>query len=558
MPIYENTKSLLEDNEYHSLARRFPGSTFDANQKSWMVQKFFGQQYTNPHLELSLSRIISQIEGRSLGKRLPSSSTPSGIGQNSQNLNVLEDLAKELGVKTVRRESRIDDGRLSFVLPEQIKLVFPSEAQVMLFPRGLRCSECDYYILYKELDKLRTLICPSCSKGKLEQPSWLFYCNKCCLQQEIAPPFKRIEDGPRFKCTDSNCNGYLKLRLESSLSSSKWVCSETGEKKWGLIYYCPKCSRWNEPKNPVLMQLVRTTASYLRQLTLSAVYIDNNTQFSVDAVKPSWSLKNSDLLRTIRSFGIEDIQIIDDVESFEVVYGYSSYDPESSPVPFKVMSDSRRFDYSGFTMRNIGNGLLILLDKNRVMEFSIKGMIRDCQNDPKGLEQAKEFESKLINGKLQYEDVVSYTISVLNDRNRRYQKTRSSLFKLIHSMEHAMTYHASIVTGLEESSFIGKVLLRDCGILIYERDQVEAGGVKYIAQNLLLRWLNFSIRQVRDCRYECTDGCVKCLYMQDPLCHPLLPWEVESYTLPNSLLDRKILYEFWDLEKAISRESIER
>lgn len=98
---------------------------------------------------------------------------------------------------------------------------------------------------------------------------------------------------------------------------------------------------------------------------------------------------------------------------------------------------------------------------------------------------------------------------------------------------------------------MGKVLVDDYAILIYERAQVEAGGVEYIVRHdqMLTSWLSDAVRYVRDCRYECSEGCVKCLYIQDPLCHPILPREMpNTYLIPNELLSRKLLVDFWGLK----------
>jgi hypothetical protein len=122
------------------------------------------------------------------------------------------------------------------------------------------------------------------------------------------------------------------------------------------------------------------------------------------------------------------------------------------------------------------------------------------------------------------------------------------LLRLLHSFEHTLTYQAPLTTGLESNSFQSKVFLNDCAILIYERADVEAGGVEYLALKKVIEWLKESRMRIIHCRHECKDGCASCLFINDPLCHPLLNTETGgSYMLPNSLLSREMLIYFWNL-----------
>jgi len=203
-----------------------------------------------------------------------------------------------------------------------------------------------------------------------------------------------------------------------------------------------------------------------------------------------------------------------------------------------------------------GKGLVVQLDKERIAEVVLEDIIRRLERTNPGSAILKDVRAQLKilreGSKLAVDSVYSWisnqTKEYLTSAPISELKYSVPLFTLLHSIEHALTYQASLRTGLEESAFVGKVLIDDCALLIFEREQVEAGGVEYLAYDLLTRWLNESMKRVRDCRYQCYDGCVTCLYIRDPLCHPFFPSEVpNAYIFPNYLLSRTLLLKFWGI-----------
>ena len=105
-----------------------------------------------------------------------------------------------------------------------------------------------------------------------------------------------------------------------------------------------------------------------------------------------------------------------------------------------------------------------------------------------------------------------------------------------------------MVTGLDEQTFGGLVMLEKCAILLYEKKNVSAGGIDFLLkmEENVQTWLSESRRQLLNCKNDCDDACPKCIFYRDPLCHPLWTKEFERrpYIIPNSLLSRKLCHTF--------------
>ena len=117
----------------------------------------------------------------------------------------------------------------------------------------------------------------------------------------------------------------------------------------------------------------------------------------------------------------------------------------------------------------------------------------------------------------------------------------------LHVLEHALLNKLNEMVGME--IFGSKILLRDAAILIYEREEVAAGGLAQIttqgesAFSELMRAIRDSIMT---CRQACEDACLSCVFVNDFYCQPFLTTEVQrSFPLPpNSLLNRQFAQEF--------------
>lgn len=551
--------------DWQAITKRFPSSTFDSYKKSWRVLAFQGNEERHQQLQETLAAIISRILDKQMSATYFKTPAVKPDSQKTEgSLDVLKKVAEEWGLEE-EYEHVEEEGRREkypkLVLPSQIKIISPTEARVGLYPRSLKCDTCNFYAVYTDLSKLRHIECPACKKGRLRQVSLLFFCDQCGFQHEITPPFTDPQkDGPVFRCGEDGCTGHLMLDLNrKKLTQSRWICTNC-KKEDQVVYFCPTCSDWQN-KKPKRMILQPTTATYLKPMIYSVVHIEGNRDLSLARINPSWSLVTSDdysvdTKDTIRElFGITNVHVLDNVVSFTAVYGYAPY-KEDATIRFfdRRNADTNQFEYQAFVTRSQGKGIVIQLDKSRMANVIIENMIREAKktdNKSTFLEELSN-KQKILTESNETDEVYSWlsaqTIECLTETPIGELKNRVPLFTLLHSIEHALTYQASLRAGLDESAFVGKVLIQDCAILIYEREQVEAGGVEYLAYDLLERWLNETMKHIRDCRYQCHDGCVSCLYIRDPLCHPFFPTEVpNAYIFPNYLLSRDLVLKFWGI-----------
>ena len=199
---------------------------------------------------------------------------------------------------------------------------------------------------------------------------------------------------------------------------------------------------------------------------------------------------------------------------------------------------------------------MIKLDKKKLVSTVIDHFIKNASEKNEDIETTiKDFldETHDAYGNLEnpFDGVTSEEID--NFYNKLCRKLKGSndeldknsefniLFKLLHTIEHSLTKHAALVTGLENQTFTGSVLLELGAILIYENRNVSAGGADFLINfENLYNWIFNSKKQLVTCSNDCEDGCAKCIFHNDPNCHPI--WQKEfpkTWVIPNSLLSRK-------------------
>ncbi len=545
---FDNSKPIIEQMSWSSVNTRFPNTTFDAFQKSWIVKKFFGIEHADDKLKQMVSDNISKIQASRFG-------ISTNKNSNKSAETAIAGLAKELGIAVEKSENRESK---SLVLPEAIHLIEPTEASVDIFPKGLWCPNCNFYGIYQDFSKLENLICPNCKNGSLEQRSNIFVCPNCGRQEQMMPPFEKIENAkPTFDCPDDKCDGKLFLEIGNPLSRSTWFCSRTKEEKQRLFRPCPNCSRYRGIRDIIHMGLFFTSASYFKPQKISAVFDKDESDFLPSNAMGEWSLSDTSANRReqVLKFGIDNVQIIDEVNAVDIVYGYSTYGNNATPNFFNTTdSKSGRTVYDAYINKTKGRGLLISLNRETVCRAVLNNLEKNAgqDNNSNQITKIRELRDKLSKDvSATYKTLAEEQISQIVSRVIS-KKIDAPLIRLLHSFEHALTFQAPLSTGLEETSFQSKIFLKDCAVLIYERDEVEAGGVEFLCKNLLLDWLSDARKHVIECRYSCSDGCATCLFIQDPLCHPLMNTEVQgTYMLPNSLLSRELLVDFWGLREVV-------
>lgn len=553
----DKQQARMTPSEWLAITKYFPQATFDADQKSWIVKDFYGIEKDHPQLQKAIARIIS----RNVLKNMEEKAARYNPGVKSESpqpgKSAFDELEREYGFSSGGEEEKeVEEGPVEsgVVMAEQVKLLLPTEAKVKHYPRGLRCDKCEHYEIPKDPGKI-SLTCRKCKVGRMRQISLLFFCDRCGEQLEIVPVGKDPDkDGPEFGCDEAGCRETLHLHMGKKLTEMSWVCNTHGERDQ-VRYSCRYCSDFANSKFK-RMEIVPTTKSYLRPMTSAFVYFGDNKSTVISDEDIVWKLsaaggQYSQQRDTLAEFGIVDVSAIDTVESVLAVYGYSPYGDDVKVRFFKEKSrETSQFEYKALITQTKGKGLVVELDKAKVSHTVLSSMNKSSVNEETA-QKIEEYSIQLTEGNGEIDEIYAWLAQNAKDAlntDPRGQSPFLDLFRLLHSIEHLLTYQAAIVTGLEESSFNGMVMIDKCAVLVYERANVEAGGIDYIYKEKLPELINESISWIRDCKYDCRDGCVKCLFIKDPMCHPFWPTEVDSsYIPPNSLLGRAILNAFWGL-----------
>lgn len=301
------------------------------------------------------------------------------------------------------------------------------------------------------------------------------------------------------------------------------------------------------------MKVPYTSASNFKPEKISAVFDKDSEEFEPSNAVGEWSLGDTspNTRESLTRFGISDIKIIEEINAIDIVYGYKTQGAEAKH-NFFDSTDPKigRTTYDAYITKTQGKGMLVSLNKESVAKVVLEHLQKKAEknNNKRELKMVLDLKHDLSRDvAAKYKTLAKAQISEISD-SVISKSLDIPLLRLLHSFEHALVYQAPLSTGLEETSFQSKIFLLDCAVLIYERNEVEAGGVEFLCKNLLLDWLTDVRRHVLDCRYSCSEGCVSCLFIQDPLCHPLANTEIEgTYILPNSILSREMLIDFWNL-----------
>ncbi|MDE1852720.1 MAG: hypothetical protein KGI38_03110 [Thaumarchaeota archaeon] len=557
-------RARIRPSDWQALTKFFPQSTFDADKKSWLVTSFRGNTIPEPALQEAIAKIVKGLEsGNSVGQ---ASAQPPQAQQNSAGMNALEALAAEweLPLDNPNRPTQQGSG---WLLPEQVRLVSPVTASIAFYPRGMRCDSCGYYGIYRDVGKLRSLDCPNCKKQRsLRQVSLVFVCERCGAQQELRPVFTSVDRDahPEFDCKhdgpDGSCTGKLRLNLRrEKLTQSRWECNVSERHKDSVIYFCNTCKDPSTGK-PLRMRLTPTTAANFRPLVYSVALVNGEKSVDLENIEWSWKFsedatRSKDQGEALGYFGIKDMMVVDNVISYTAAYGYCTYGPDAQPRLYRqVNPDTNQYEYEAYVTQSEGKALIISLDKLLITKTALQLLAESSKTEGESeiAAKAKSYFRTISKG-VDEDEAYGWLVALTREHLDRGSDTRSGghvpLFELLHSLEHALTYQASLQTGLEEDAFVGKVLISPCAIMIYEQGHVEAGGVEYLYQDKLDEWLLEAIRHTRDCKYESREGCVKCLFIKDPLCHPFIPAELPvQYMFPNQLLSRYALMKLWGID----------
>jgi hypothetical protein len=556
----------LRKSQHQSLFTFFPNKTFDHDKKSWIVKSLSGSfslgDRDSIFIKQRLAKILADIRKEKLSKLLEEEK----VGEEETDPELLQ-LAQIYGISHFGRIERLVAP--TEVEPDDIILIEPENASIDLFPHAWICDACYHYMVknpfemkafdffcpecYKNNRKTCTTVgcenykkyfvaesknCPSCGKEAktifLKQLSLMFVCKICGKQEEILPPGVPREKGPLFRCwSEKGCGGHYHFHRNPHelLSKAKWRCNECGDER-PVSRWCTTCTDKTRASGYVRMIIRPASATYLMPKIASIVKIGEIGEVSEEILRKEaeWKLSDSDnlsdakIIQVLRENGIEDMWLLPKVASFTINYGYSYYSFDTNVIinPYEVIERGKT-KFKAFVIKTEGKGVYIKLNKDRLL---------------KTIERLNKFNS--------YNEVAKEVLRDLNSKTaREFKEKGNPLFEIIHSFCHALRIQAPLITGLSENSFIEKVLINDGGFLILESQDVSAAGIDYLVKHRTKEWLLSAILRVQNCRYNCKKGCVKCLFINDFLCHPLLPTEAEKYFIPNSGLSRNLLLKYW-------------
>jgi hypothetical protein len=563
---FEETQ--IQKTIFETIYSEFDNTTFHYDNKSWRVKKINGSPLSDEDadkLRPVVSRIIESAQQQVVTE------VEESLGEPDSFAVEVDELSKALGVEDSKTD-RTSIPKQPHINVDQILLIIPEEGAIDIYPRTWFCKNCGYYRLASP-SALKTLDCPWCKDKyavclnpkcpekntivpkqdtcptcgskmgnvKLLQLSILFVCPKCARQEEICPPFVRPDKAPLlFQC--ETCGGPLRLILKGPMTKWRWECARHPEHQCvrtsspRVNQFCPQCSTWGkngEPRSVVSMRLRAASANYLRPRMLSIIRVGATLEINDELLSKAaeWKLSEQgdpdwlEKAEILKRYAIDDLWVIRGVKSYTINYGYTFNSYESDlklNLYTHVDPRTKRNTFKAYVAIATGKALYIKLNR--------------------------ELVAKTIGiHPFDYEEVASESILKVEKLSSKELKEKGdALISILHAAEHAFLSQSSLTTGLSEDSFAGKILIRDCGILIAERENVGTSGVDYITQRKLLEFMSSAELRVLSCRYDCDTGCVKCLFIRDPLCHPLIPNEGGSrYFIPNSLLSRRSLLKLW-------------
>lgn len=248
--------------------------------------------------------------------------------------------------------------------------------------------------------------------------------------------------------------------------------------------------------------------------------------FSLDTAANSGAIGQSEL-DNIRASCIDSAFLVDGVRVFTTVYGYKAGGVAGHPQT--PIDDHERFawlfeDPEGLT---------------RFLAYCVasKGAALVLEFEKSSVAQRLGLESNDYDGKAAAEQ------DLIGNRNLtqllREANTDLVLYKSMHAVEHALLSAAMQQIGTEALG--SKLFFRDAAILLFERSQLDRGGViQLVNRGIGLSKLVDAARDLSlGCAQGCLDGCPACAFLRDAFCIQPVE-ELRQFWLPaNSLLSRQ-------------------
>lgn len=575
--------------KWQVIFRNYEGSVWDTEGLGVRTARIQGRLASVPNsVAISVAREISRLielreqhESLSQGRRAQRAAAMEAEGQaegpSSDVLHQIEAQLEELrgdmpiavDVPTGAIEGlRVDPAQIEFC-----EVAGGSVISVNVYPRSFRCHWCGHYEIV-DPETPRPLYCPCCHSfcpsckqqvaepvdGKcpicgtktrrslLDQFRYVFVCPRCASIEEFTPAIVRLEEvrGQLIECPECH-QGHLHFYIRDSFNTAFWQCTNskcrfhnrTDDNRLNKFCRCHiRRGPDGEEGRPSIMKPIITSApsisyplvkSYLylgtEPVNLANLRAEHEKQSGMD--RHSWRLSDglsAPDIRILADLGIKDSFTVPSISTSTVVYGYKS-NISSHPV---VIEDYERMAqllgshnrFRAYFVNTIGRALVLVLDKERFLSlFGIAGT--------------------------SYETIVDDAINHLeNDALQEVLENpeRVPIVTALHALEHACLQTVTRQVGLEV--FGSKLLLRDCSIVLYEREEVGSGGLVQVtsgSQGAQFKRLILGVwNAIKSCDQGCRTACPACVFVNDFYCQPFVPDEVERWFPPNSLLDREL------------------
>lgn len=441
------------------------------------------------------------------------------------------------------------------VPPSNVELLEIGEnttVKASIWPRTVRCGQCDHYE-FLDASSRQTLSCSDrgCS-GTLYQYPIVFVCPRCASVDPLQPQAVSLDEGHVGPIACADCaDGHYHLHHDSSLTTAEFRCSSCGDSH-DIERYCPECHIPSDESGnggaPSVMKPTPVDASSIvSPMSKSALYLQDE-HISLDALHATYDSRMPDPYawgldelgqaerEILRDFwGLTDLFTVPNVTSLTAVYGYQTRvsaqgtdisDAERLTQTFDHRNNMKR----AYVVRTTGRGLVFDFDVERLYAFVA---------DSNDTLEADNYE-ELASGELAA--IEQTTVKDLVDGNHELL-----LVPLLHALEHGLYDAAGQEIGMDD--VLGsKLLVEDGAVILYEREEVGAGGLAQLTLDesggVLKKFLRNASEQLAHCGQLCTDGCPSCIYIDDFHCRPYLPTEVSQWIPPNALLDRDFAAEY--------------
>jgi hypothetical protein len=580
-----------------------PYTTWDADKVSVMTTEIEGRPLDDYEIKKDIARELDDIVGRisvyyynrsllmsraikEIEKPIKKEKSPD-TGETDAELAELglDSDYLELDRPEVRWERKPVNVTPNMV--ELIEITENSKIITSVFPRSFGCRYCGHFTII-DPDKNLDLECPCCkeqgmayckvcgSKVKVDgkkcvkcrndttpiqlyQESIVNVCPRCANIMELAPLIFRPSDTNSegvYECPECSKTkkdrkrkrvGHLHLDLGQNIGDAKWQCTNRKECNYqeNLTHYC-SCGVYKVPegekKDISLMKPRPTAASNTSAIAKTYISIGDNIEFDISKLRTrniqdmsenrdtSWRLDEiPERIREMikQTYKIKDAYTVSDIRTIMAVYGYVSNVTvpgfDESKRLRKHFKQQGRLKYKAYVVKTKGNGLVIELDKEHIAK-----VIGQYDSNAAGRS---------------YDEIIDEAIETM--RLGEFQELIDNpdaqglgIVSCLHAIEHSFLDTTVHQIGLDV--FGSKIMLRDCAIIVFEREEIGEGGVYQLTlEDQFLRFMN-NVRKKFDCLHDCDDACIACVYTYDFNCQPYLQKEIRRWFPPNSILNRHL------------------